>query len=260
MRHIPIVAKLAYPLAHLLALCGCGDSAPLVSVAPDNGSLVLMLALEDVDLSTYQPALIDDFGKKTGSVATPNRGETEPKPVAVVLVYGPAGCDPCKKATTELNLSRRFDARHADITPHIAKIAADWNQGAYPIVTFRDKKGEERFIIWRDLKDFEIRYNRTMGKTAAVDTRMPPSNASGSMAAVLYYHGQSSSWTWPGNLRHHLVNEHGYSANQVAGMSDRQVISAHDAAHSGTAVRAQAAPRVRFRARASGCPNGVCPL
>jgi hypothetical protein len=133
-------------------------------------------------------------------------------------------------AIDALNATGRYTASKAAITPAIAKIANAWNQGAYPIATFRDAKGDERFVVWRGLADFEIRYNRTMGlkaKAAAEDTRKLPVSASSSPAAVVY----STGYMWPvKQLREHL-REHGYSRKQIEGMTDAECGRAHDRIH-----------------------------
>lgn len=245
----------------LVALCcaGClSDPQPTVMLAASPTPFSFEDSQLVPELEAKPPAIVEPTKPSPGG-DTPdaNARATEPQPpkLALALVYGPPGCEPCLEAVAALNDSKRYKASKSDITPAVAKIANEWNQGAYPIVIFRDKKNAERFVCWRGLSDFETRYNRTMGipKTAAADTGKSPSSASGSTAAALYYHGQSSSWTWPGNLRRHLVTEHGYSANQVAAMSDAQVIAAHDAAHNGTTMRAQAPRRHKSRAN---CPTG----
>lgn len=81
-----------------------------------------------------------------------------------------------------------------------------------------------------------------------------------------------AQWTWPGNLKSHLMAEHSYSAQQLAGLSHSELVALHNTDHnsgsSGTRFRSSNNFRSsgNFRPfhrrglfRSSSCPGGVCP-
>lgn len=232
------------------ALCsGCLDVAQPASAAP----VVKLMTPEEVDATikllddaTYRPELHDDFKKPEG--VTP-RAEA-PKEVAskiLVLVYGPKACIPCRKCVEEGNTSKRFHFEKRDVIPkNIAAFADKWNQSSYPVVIFIDRNSTERGVApWRGLTDFERRYDR------AVPPRAPPVKAqAGTIAhnSPIYSDAWSSSWSWLGDLRRHLVADHGFSQSQVDAMSDAQAVGTHNAAHEATASAPKRERRRRGRA------------
>lgn len=240
----------------LVALAfACGSSGCIAeAINPASAAPSAILSPADVDATirkfdaeTFQPALPDDFKKPNGNAAP-----AEVASKIEVTVYGPPNCAPCERAIKEGNASPRFHfSKKEQIPAGIAEFANRWNQGAYPIVSFMDRNGAERCVApWRGLTDFEKRYERT------VPTKKAPVNAS---AGELVYGSLSSAWTWPGDLRSHLVGEHGYTPHQVARMTDREVVAAHDKAHgSRAAVWILGTPRTqpqRPTRRAKRCPT-----
>lgn len=82
------------------------------------------------------------------------------------------------------------------------------------------------------------------------------------------------SWTWPGNLRSHLSGGHGFSEEQLAGLSQSELIALHDNSHNGSSAsrsvsasrgasaRMFRGPRLfsrRMFGGGGGCPGGSCP-
>lgn len=61
------------------------------------------------------------------------------------------------------------------------------------------------------------------------------------------------SWTWPGNLRSHLMGAHGYSAEQLAGLSQSELRALHDNAHN------HGETGLQFSSGSDSCPSGNCP-
>lgn len=70
--------------------------------------------------------------------------------------------------------------------------------------------------------------------------------------AVIATHGPH--WTHPGTIYNHLISEHGFSSQQLAGLTTDQMKTLHDQAHNAKAAKV-AAPVYQ-----SGCPGGVCPV
>lgn len=56
-------------------------------------------------------------------------------------------------------------------------------------------------------------------------------------------HVQRKHWTHPGDVRSHLMSEHGYAAWQLVGMSEELMLTMHDQAHENP----------------QSCPGGRCP-
>ena len=79
-----------------------------------------------------------------------------------------------------------------------------------------------------------------------------------------------SSWTWPGDLRSHLQGDvHGYTAEELAGLSHAELKALHDNDHNGheSGLINVASPVSTTVERfvpiqtylSGGCPGGVCP-
>lgn len=75
-------------------------------------------------------------------------------------------------------------------------------------------------------------------------------------------HGQKlpgSNWTWPGDLRSHLMgSNHGYTAEQLAGMSDSQLRNIHDNDHNGH--NNYSGLDSIYSVNSGSCPGGNCPV
>jgi len=96
----------------------------------------------------------------------------------------------------------------------------------------------------------------------------PPVPVRSSVATVRHVmKAPGPNWTWPGDLKSHLLNGHGHSPEELAGLSQSELRALHDNDHNGASVRAVSQPRRIFsgprifrRGRSSGgCPGGVCP-
>lgn len=69
-------------------------------------------------------------------------------------------------------------------------------------------------------------------------------------------------WTWPGNLRSHLMANHGYSAEQLAGLSQSELKALHDNAHNHGESGFSGGGILQFSSGSVGsssCPIGNCP-
>ena len=208
-------------LAAAVASCsGCLSHANAKPSEPTITVEQVDAIIADWDQRTYTPSLPDSLKKQGGTAEAPASVESKIE----VRIYGPPGCDPCSRAIKEGNTSQRFHfTKSEDLNPGIRKVADDWNQGGYPIAVFKDRNGLDRFVApWRGLKDFEIRYNRT------VPPRDPPKKA---QAGELVFGQVASAWTWPGGIDSHLIQTHGLSPSKVASMSDAEKVATHDSLH-----------------------------
>jgi hypothetical protein len=223
----------------LLLLSGCYQAT--TTAAPSQPSVKaedIAATIRRLNTDSLLPSLPDDFKKPDG--AAPVAAEK-----VEITVWGPKGCEPCNKVIAEGNKSTRFKfVKRDDIPAWVKKIADDANQGSYPIVTFPDKSGRQRYVApWRGLKEFEKRYDK------AFDNPIKAASVAG-----LFYGSNPSGWTWPGNLRSHL-REHGYTSAQIARMSDSECIAAHDREHNRRGIFGGIFRPARKPARAKGCPS-----
>ncbi len=241
---IGILVKLIVSLLVAACCSGCLDAGQPASAGPVAQILTptdVDATIKRLDLETYQPELHDDFKKPEG--VTPKAEPEHPKEIASKIgckVYGPKDCRPCDRCVAEGNASKRFHfEKQKEIPKQIAEVADKWNQDGYPIVTFLDRNGTERWVIWRGLTDFEKRYDRSVppkkapvraeaGAVAGGDTTFAPSTANAPAAALF----STGNWWTSQQLRSHL-QEHGYSASRIAGMSDAECVAAHQKAHEG---------------------------
>jgi hypothetical protein len=99
-------------------------------------------------------------------------------------------------------------------------------------------------------------------RVEALETKRVSVVVPAARGAVSVVRSSGPSWTWPGDLRNHLLSTHGHSASELAELQ-RQGLSLqdiHNNDHNGQrAMRTRAVVIPQGQRYQSNCLNGVCP-
>lgn len=178
-------------------------------------------------------------GHATESHPAPNRTESTPdaaeRPV-VFLYVAPFHCPPCEAAKRDIKAWKNSPMRFVvDKSPTI-------QVDSYPTLHWNDSNGKGKIITgWPGIQSFEATWRATMeaGKKAvegsdrlgSLSPQAPqPRNRYPPMA------GYRPGWTWPGDLRQHLLSTHGVS--EAGELTQDQAEALHDALHEGHSLEA----------------------
>ena len=256
-------------LISAVMLAGCDGGSP--QEPPFNaGPLMAMIAIVDQDDATFVPELPDDFAKPGPGAGKPPGDapaleaipETQalPPPVDPSMSFeaGPNVDRPKVEAREVYYYPAPFDCpgcrRHEREAPamndfRFVKAAPDaWakrQKQGYPHFRWQIK---DRWVGeahgWTSPEDFRATYKKSFeAKPLPVAASHAPQPQRGVVRST-------GHWWSIDELRRHLAGEHGYSAAQVAGMSDADCVAAHSAAHSSAAAITNRRPKRRERKHA----------
>jgi hypothetical protein len=217
-----------------------------------NASVLALLMLAQVDYSAGREvtdavaetmAVLDYAAGRTDLRVTASLGSHTPGDVGTsaeaVRYYPNPDCPEC----TQHDITQ-FE--QAGINYRI-EIAPAWCRKRLPVIHWQDRSGQ---WFHESYKSCVSQVQRVLGLVAstkpAVVTLQPTPRASvpstttqsvvggfskqRSTRGGLYYRGQTQ-WSWPGDLRSHLVGTHGLSWDTVNGWSDGQVMAYHNQDH-----------------------------
>lgn len=186
------------------------------------------VAVIDADEDTWQPALPDSLAKggDSGSSGAAGRGSEaaiphdadsaapEQKPVGTVWARY---CPVCPEGIK----FRRDIAKYKGLRFVLIET------GDNPMSLTWIMRGKTHTVSgWIDLPTFIARYNASL--------KLPHAPAPVATAHRPLLSNQSdSAFTWPGDLRRHLVAEHGLERYTVDRWTDAECIAWHDVAHRG---------------------------
>ncbi len=154
-----------------------------------------------------------------------------------VFAYKPADfkCPGCDKLKME-----------ADLLPVDLewKSAPDWVK-SYPTLHWQGIDGKWYQYQWGKLPTTEKDVWRFIHRYSETREKQPPKEEP-------EFHSTSYDnrrWTWPGEIKQHLMATHGYSADELAGLSHAQLVAIHN--------RSQNTPGLKFNPTAS--VSSYCP-
>lgn len=156
-------------------------------------------------------------------------------------------------------------------TNNVAYEKIETDQGPLPRIEW-----DGREVIGADSDAILALVGRTPKSTAQVVQTVSYSTPTPAIQSPVP--SSSPSWTWPGNLRNHLLSGHGFSAQQLAGLSQSDLIALHNNSHNGVSTMgaagiggsSQVVRRQSMRSRrplffggrfsrSGSCPGGNCP-
>ena len=148
-------------------------------------------------------------------------------PLRRVLVYSPTWCSGCQQfeRSTLNNGEFAFEFIHDEARfPGFVQDAISRGQ-VYPVVHFEPQPGKWRVMYGpASFGEFKTHW-RDCVQRPTFNTAKPLQTVS---HHGLFYGQYQSTYTWPGDLRHHLRSTHGV---EPAGWNDAQCIAWHDNWH-----------------------------
>lgn len=197
----------------LAAISGClpaGDASAAVSDTGWRYRIAIAAGAE----SHFQPSLPDGL-RKQGSVEKAVAEANAP----LVTVYTASWCLACRPIRAEVKDETEINWVFDEHPPKWVK--------SYPTIYWRGATRWWKMEHWPGLKPFMVRWRLS---------QQAPAQAVKPIATHGLYHGPytQSVWSWEGDLRQHLSEEHGISMSVLVTMSDTAVIAQHDALHEGS--------------------------
>ena len=178
------------------------------------------------------------------SLARKSHAETKPAPPSVstlkqddlrpvVYLYSaPFKCPPCEQAKADIKAWRDSPMRF--VTDRKAPFAVE----SYPTLHWNDANGKGLVVVgWPGVKSFEAAWLASQkradaGKGSDRLGSLSPQGANRWPAMA----GYQAQWTWPGDLREHLLTTHG--VGEAPQLTQDQAEALHDALHEGYSLDA----------------------
>ena len=154
-----------------------------------------------------------------------------------VTLHVTTDCEPCRRMKAELHGDNRLN-----VTDSLNVIPPGVPATSFPFVTFRDASGTLRYNLTARTAEAVVRLLDRHGANRTASFRRVTANELKVIARI--YRGPETGVSGMSVTAHLMDNRHGYSADQLAGLTHPELLALHSATHSGFASPFQPLPNM----------------